>query len=120
MRLPKVAGIRPDLLTPYKDQFIERLAAPDNSRLCRVCLLQTLHRFELTPDDIDLLKDVLRDFMHSESSIVKTFPLQLLADFAAADESLRSEIMPLLWNALEHGTPAMRARARKLLKQYKL
>ena len=120
MRLPKVAGIRPDLLTPYKDQFIERLAAPDNSRLCRVCLLQTLHRFELTPDDIDLLKDMLRDFMHSESSIVKTFSLQLLADFAEADPALRPEVMPLLWDALERGTPAMRARARKLVKKYRL
>ena len=116
----KVADQRPDLLAPYKDRFIDRLADPDNSRLCRACLLQILHRFKLTPDDVDLLTDMLRDFMYSESSIVKTFSLQLLVDFAAADESLRPEIMPLLWNALEHGTPAMRARARKLLKQYKL
>ncbi len=55
-----------------------------------------------------------------KSSIVKTFSLQLLVDFAEADPSLRPEIMPLLWEALERGTPAMRARAHKLVKKYKL
>lgn len=118
--LCKVADKRPDLLAPYKDRLIDRLDNPDNSHLCRACLLQALHHLKLTPQDIDLLKDMLRDFMYSESSIVKTFSLQLLVDFAAADESLRPEIMPLLWDALERGTPAMRARARKLIKKYKL
>ena len=63
---------------------------------------------------------MLRDFMYSESSIVKTFSLQLLVNLASTDESPRPEVMPLLWNALERGTPAMRARARKLLKKYGL
>lgn len=52
--------------------------------------------------------------------MVKTFSLQLLADFAAEDEDLRNDVLPLLWAAGERGTPAMRARARKLLKRYHL
>lgn len=116
----KVADARPDLLQPHKDGFIDRLADPDNSHLCRACLLQTLRVLELTPDDIDLLKDILLDFMHSQSSIVKTFSLQALADFAEADPGLRPQVLPLLWDALENGTPAMRARARKLMRKYKL
>lgn len=116
----KVADQRPDLLQPCKERFLDRLAAPDNSHLCRACMLQALRALELTPDDVSLLKDMLRDFMHSESSIVKTFSLHLLVDFAEADPLLRPEIMPLLWDALERGTPAMRARARKLMKKYRL
>ena len=118
--LSKVSDQRPDLLRPYKDRFIDRLADPANSHLCRACLLQALRALELTPDDVGLLKDMLFDFMHSESSIVKTFSLNLLVDFAEADAVLRPEVMPLLWAALERGTPAMRARARKLMKKYKL
>lgn len=118
--LSKVADARPDLLQPYKDSFIDRLADPDNSHLCRACLLQTLRTLELTPGDIDLLKDMLLDFMHSQSSIVKTFSLQALADFAEVYPALRSQVVPLLWDALENGTPAMRARARKLMRKYKL
>ena len=116
----KVAEGRPDLLQPYKDRFIDRLADPLNSHLCRACMLQTLHRLSLSPEDVSLLKDMLQDFLHSESSIVKTFSLHLLVDFAEADERLRPEIMPLLWDALRNGTPAMRARARKLMKKYRL
>ena len=118
--ISKVADKRPDLLRPHKDRFIDRLADPTNSALCRACLLEALRGLEPTPDDVDLLKDLLVGFLHSESSIVKTFSLQLLFDFAEADPALRPEVMPLLWNALERGTPAMRARARKLLKKYGL
>ena len=116
----KVAAARPDLLQPYKDRFIDRLADPANSHLCRACLLGTLRVLELTSEDIDLLKDMLLDFMHSQSSIVKTSSLQILVDFAEAHPALRPKVAPLLWNALESGTPAMRARARKLTRKYKL
>ena len=115
--ISKVAKGRAELLQPYKDRFLDRLTDPANSHLCRACMLQTLYALALTPDDISLLKDMLRDFMHSESSIVKTFSLELLTEFAEADEALRPEVLPLLWNALENGTPAMRARARKQLAQ---
>lgn len=118
--IAKIAAARPDLLQPHKEEFITCLAAADNSHLARACMLQTLQHFELTQDDKDLLKDMLKDFMFSESSIVKTFSLQVLADFSEKDDALRQEVVPLLWNALERGTPAMRARARKLLKKYKL
>ena len=116
----KVVDERPDLLQPHKDRFFDYLADPANSPLARACMLQALHKLVLAPDDISLLKDMLRDFMFSDSSIVKTFSLHLLVEFAAADESLRPEVMPLLWNALDNGTPAMRARARKLVKKYRL
>ena len=118
--ISKVADERPDLLLPYKDRLIDRLADPECGHLCRACLLEALRKLEPTPDDVDLLKDLLLGFLHSESSIVKTFSLQLLFDFAEADPALRPEVMPLLWDALERGTPAMRARARKLLKKYGL
>lgn len=116
----KAAAERPDLLQPHKGRFIDRLTAPDNSHLCRACLLQAVRSLTLTPEDIALLTDLLLDFMHSDSSIVKTFSLHLLVEFAEADESLRPTVMPLLWKALETGTPAMRARARKLMKRYRL
>lgn len=116
--LSKVASARPDLLQPYKEQFLDRLLDPDNSHLARACMLQALRTLTLDKEDIELLVDTLKDFLFSESSIVKTFSLQLLADFAAEDEGLRNDVLPLLWTARERGTPAMRARARKLLKRY--
>lgn len=116
----KVAAERPDLLQAYKERFLDRLIDPDNSHLARACMLQALRTLALDKEDIELLVDTLKDFLFSESSIVKTFSLQLLADFAAEDEDLRGDVLPLLWTARDTGTPAMRARARKLLKRYHL
>jgi hypothetical protein len=46
---------------------------------------------------------------------VKTFAMQGLADLAAKDAALKAKVLPLLKDLMEIGTPAMRARGRKLL-----
>lgn len=115
-----VADSRPDLLQPHKEAFFDKLAASDNSHLARACMIRTLPQLKLTEDDISMLKDMLLDFLHSSSSIVKTFSLQMLADFAEHMPGMRAEVMPLIWDASLNGTPAMKARARKLLKGYSI
>lgn len=107
-------------MQPYKHEFLERLADPENRAIARACLLQTVRRLELDPEDIATLVDWLQDFLHADSSLVRTFSLQLLADFARLDQALLPAVLPLLHDALERGTPAMRARARKLLRTSKL
>lgn len=118
--LKEIAASQPGLLQAFKPALIDRLAAPDDSHISRYCMLESLRCLVLSDEDVSLLLDMLKDFMHSDSSIVKALTLQMLAEFMNTDESLRAEIIPLLWEALNNGTPAMRARARKLLKQYKL
>lgn len=115
-----IADLRPDLLQPHKESFFDKLAAPDNGHLARACMIKTLPQLDLTRDDISMLKDMLLDFLHSTSSIVKTFSLQMLAEFAEHMPEMRTEVMPLIWDASQNGTPAMRARARKLLKGYSI
>jgi hypothetical protein len=50
--------------------------------------------------------------------IVKTCAMQALADLAFTDAKLKSQIRPLLEELTQIGTPAMRARGRKLLRQF--
>jgi hypothetical protein len=59
--------------------------------------------------------DILFDYLRDHSRIVKTCAMQGLATLAGADSSLRAKIVPLLEELTEIGTPAMRARGRKLL-----
>jgi hypothetical protein len=59
----------------------------------------------------------LRTYLDDRSSIVKTFAMQGLADLAVADEKLLPSTMELLDRLTRTGTPAMRARGRKLLGQ---
>ena len=53
--------------------------------------------------------------MDAKSSIVRTFALQGLTDLTAQEPSLTPIVLDLLMSAERNGTPAMKARSRKLL-----
>ena len=50
---------------------------------------------------------------------MQTFALQGLVDLSAADAALRRRVVPMVMEYAEIGVPAVRARARKLLKKMK-
>jgi hypothetical protein len=56
--------------------------------------------------------------LQDRSSIVKTCALQALAELAVDDSSIRHEVTELLRQSTRNGTPAMKARSRKLLVQF--
>jgi hypothetical protein len=72
-------------------------------------------RLELNARERLVAVDILFDYLRDRSSIVKTFAMQGLADLVVKDPSLRKKLLPLLQELTEIGTPAMRARGRKLL-----
>ena len=72
-------------------------------------------RLELTPAEHTKAADALEAFLDDRSSIVKTFALQGLADLAALDPRMREGVIEKLREATRTGTPAMKARSRKLL-----
>jgi hypothetical protein len=57
----------------------------------------------------------LNTYLEDRSSIVRTFALQGLADLAEEDAGMRARVVEILREAARGGTPAMRARSRKLL-----
>ena len=76
-------------------------------------------RLELNARERLVAVDILFDYLRDRSSIVKTFAMQGLADLAVKDPLLRRKLLPLLEELTEIGTPAMRARGRKLLQHLK-
>jgi hypothetical protein len=72
-------------------------------------------RLKLTVKERSVAVDILFDYLGDRSSIVKTFAMQGLATLASTDPPLRAKVLPLLQELTEVGTPAMRARGRKLL-----
>jgi len=62
-----------------------------------------------------LATSLLTSYLEDRSSIVKTFALQGLADLAQDDPSIRPRVTEILREATRNGTPAMKARSRKLL-----
>jgi hypothetical protein len=113
----KVSVQRPDLLTPFKAELLG-LAEETTQAELRWHLALMLPRLPLTRAERERASAQLRNFLDDRSSIVKTFAIQGLAELAKGDAKLEREMAELLAQYCRRGTPAMKARSRKLLKQF--
>lgn len=110
----KITRERPDLLAPFKRQFIEQVAGIDQQEV-RWHVAQMFSRLRLNKPERDAAADILLHYLTGRSRIVKTFALQALTELARKDPSLRECARRALDEAVHTGSPAMRSRARKLL-----
>jgi hypothetical protein len=104
------------LLAPHKPELLGLLCEATQQEL-RWHLAQMVPRLELTAEERRRAMSALRLYLRDRSSIVKTCAMQALADFTGQDPALQSEVLELLRKLTETGTPAMRARGRKLLRR---
>ena len=111
----KISAIRPELLQRYKSQLLGLLAETTQIEL-RWHLAAMIPRLNLSSSERRRAIAALQRYLDDRSSIVKTFALQALFDLSQNDATLRENVKQLLEAALTSGTPAMKARARNLLK----
>jgi hypothetical protein len=111
----KVSARQPRLLDRHKAELLGLLAETEQIEL-RWHLALMVPRLRLSATDRQRAAAALQRYLEDRSSIVKTFALQGLADLARNDLALHSKVKQLLEVAVQSGTPAMKARARKLLK----
>jgi hypothetical protein len=112
----KVSRKQPELLHPFKAELLGLLAEASQREL-RWHLAQMVPRLAFTRKERLRAASLLKDYLKDRSSIVKTFAMQALSDLANTDWALFPETIEVLEQATRAGTPAMRARARKLLAQ---
>jgi HEAT repeat protein len=74
-----------------------------------------LPRLRLSSAECLRASEALQACMEARSSIVRTFALQGLFDLTVQQPSLRPLVLDLLRSAERSGTPAMKARSRRLL-----
>lgn len=118
--IEKITLQRPDLLRPFKKKLLALAtgsAAPSLQQEVRWHLALLLPRLELTLTERALATDILFEYLDDRSIIVKTHALQSLADLSASDPNLKRRMIPILDATAQTGSPAQRARARKLLHQ---
>ncbi len=113
----KISAKQPRLLDRYKPKLLGLLAETEQIEL-RWHLAAMITRLRLTAPQRHRAAAALQRYLDDCSSIVKTFALQGLADLAQNDPALRAKAKQLLEEAVQSGTPAMKARARNLLKKY--
>jgi|SRR5271165_3754682 len=110
----KVTRERPELLQPFKKELLGLLKETKQQEL-RWHLALMIPGLELTAAERRTAISSLKLYLQDSSSIVKTFALQGLADLAQNEASIQPEVLEILREAVRNGTPAMKARSRKLL-----
>lgn len=116
----KITRDQPKLLQPWKQLIIDSASTVQNKEL-RWHAAQLLPRLALSRSEQTEVVDILMNYLEDPSSIVKTFAMQALVDLAVkgSDRELRAQVTPLIETLTRTGTPAMRARGRKLLKVFR-
>ena len=110
----KVSRKHPKLLARHKTELLGLMAEANQQEL-RWHLAAMVPRLSLNAKERERAASLLEGYLEDRSSIVKTFALQGLADVAKNDPALRPSVIELLRAAERSGTPAMKARSRKLL-----
>ena len=113
-----VSRTRPDLLQARKRDLFKHVAPiPQQEVRWHVC--QILPRLQLARAERRRAYAIMQNYLDDKSSIVRTFAMQAMADFARQDKTLLPETIALLEQLTQNGTPAMRSRGKKLLRELK-
>src|SRR5579875_2419197 len=112
--LKKVSEARPDALYGLRKQLLREAGRAEDVRVQWNRTI-AIGRLPLKGRDKALAVDLMFERLQDWSGLNRTFALQALWDLSGDDPELRGRLMPVLREFLENGTPAMKARARKLV-----
>lgn len=113
----KISAMDPSLLLPYKRRLLHESASVDQPDV-RWHIAQMIPRLRLNDAERRAAADILLGYMDGRSRIVIASALTALADLAEHDGGLRIEVVRLLRGALADGSPAVKSRARRLLRRF--
>lgn len=114
--IEKISRERTSFLKPHTASLLGLLAETTQQEV-RWHLAVILPRLQLTDSECRRVADILQSYLEDKSSIVKTFAMQGLADLTSQCASLSPTVIDLIRTLTRTGTPAMRARGRKLLQK---
>jgi HEAT repeat protein len=110
----KITAQRPELLRPYKNKLIRDVSATQQKEV-RWHVAQMLPRLELNEEERKRVFRLLLGYLNDSSSIVRTLTMQALADIGRDSAALLPSVRQHLAELSITGSPAMKARGRKLL-----
>jgi HEAT repeat protein len=112
----KMTRKQPELLQRWKRLIVDT-ASRQSDKEMRWHMAQILPRLHLTSREREKAFDILIEYLDDKSSIVRTFSMQALCDFALQDDKLLEQVYPIIERLTTKGTAAMKSRGRKLLAQ---
>jgi hypothetical protein len=110
----KITQIHPEWLIPYKKLFLSTISKVSQQEV-RWHTAQMLPRLALTKSERKKVFELLLIYLEDKSRIVKTSTMQALADIAIQDNTYFNQVHRILSSLIKKGSPAMKARGKKLL-----
>jgi hypothetical protein len=114
--LEKISREHSTLLQRSKAELLG-LAAEATQQEVRWHLAVIVPRLRLTKLECDRFEEILHNYLHDRSSIVKTFAMQGLCDLIPQSSAMRERVTDLIRSLTRTGTAAMRTRGRHLLQE---
>jgi hypothetical protein len=112
--IEKITINRHELLVPYKKKLLQKLSKVEQQEV-RWHVTPMLARLPLSQKEESSVLNILLGYTNDRSSIVKTMAMQSLADIACRNPRLLPEVKQHIEELIVIGTPAMKARGKKLL-----
>jgi HEAT repeat protein len=110
----KITALHPEYLRRYKTKLLAQASRIDQKEV-RWHVAQMLSRAEWNHREWKRVLDIILDYLNDSSSIVRTFAMQALADLSRQAPEIRPIALAHLQELTAIGSPAMKARGRKLL-----
>lgn len=111
----KITAAHPEWLQPHKLLILNVISRSQQQEV-RWHIAQLIPRLSLTARERRQARDIFMRYLDDKSAIVRTSSMQALADLALHDAGLKGDIVPVIARLTATGTPAMRARGKRLLK----
>ena len=116
--LKKIAETEPGLLAGYEKALLKAALRMDEAGLqTRWQLTIVLGKLTLKGRDRLAAVDWLWERLRDESALERTFAMQALFELSGGDRELRGRVMVVVREFAATGTAAMRARARRLMRE---
>jgi hypothetical protein len=112
----KVSAAHPALLAPHAPFILNRIAHRPEPEV-RWHVAQIIPRLPLSARRRATAAAILRAYMKDDKRIVRAFALDGFCQLAKQDRRLKDEAAALVREAAAGEAPAVKARARKLLKE---
>lgn len=113
----KLTADHPDWLQRHKRVLLNTISQSEQQEV-RWHVAQMLPRLRLTKREREQALRVLMDFLQDKSRIVQAFALQAVADLCEQDAALKPQVVAIILTHSTQGSPAVKARCRKLLKRF--
>jgi hypothetical protein len=114
----KITVDHPEWLRSHKEDLLHQIARIEQQKV-RWHWAQMIPRLDLTTEERQEAVVILMGYLDDKSSIVKTFAMQALVDLAKIEPELTPRVRPIIEEAISSGSPAMRSRGRKLMRELK-